>query len=98
MGGHQMSVEEVKKHVKGYYMVFAALLVLTGVTVAVSYLHLSVMGAVLVALAVASTKGSLVALYFMHLISEKAIIYATLALTAILLLSLMMISLYLTVF
>ena len=91
-----MTAEEVKKHVRGYYVVFGALLFLTIVTVAVSYLHLSVLGAVLVALAVASTKGTLVALYFMHLISEQKIIYWTLALTGVLLVFLMMISVYLS--
>ena len=35
-----------------------------------------------VALLVATIKGSLVACYFMHLISEKKLIYAVLALTA----------------
>ena len=50
---------------------------------AVSYLHLSVPLAVTVALLVATIKGSLVACYFMHLISEKKLIYAVLALTVV---------------
>jgi len=83
-GNHSMSVEEVKKHVRQYLFIFGALLVLTVVTVAVSYLHLSTAGAVVVALAVASVKASLVGLFFMHLIDEKKIIYYTLALTAFL--------------
>lgn len=74
---------DVKKHVRTYLMVFAALLVLTVVTVAVSYLHLSVSAAIAVALVIATLKGSLVASYFMHLISEKQFIYFTLALTVI---------------
>jgi caa(3)-type oxidase subunit IV len=37
--------------------------------------------AVTIALIVATIKGSLVACYFMHLISEKKLIYAVLALT-----------------
>ena len=39
--------------------------------------------AVTVALLVATIKGSLVACYFMHLISEKKLIYAVLVLTAV---------------
>jgi len=39
--------------------------------------------AVSVALLVATVKGSLVACYFMHLISEKKLIYAVLALTVV---------------
>ncbi len=56
---------------------------MTIITVAISYLHLPIAMAVTVALLVATIKGSLVACYFMHLISEKKLIYAVLALTAI---------------
>jgi cytochrome c oxidase subunit 4 len=73
---------DIDKHVRVYITVFVALMVLTVITVAVSRLHLSVPIAVTVALLVAIIKGSLVACYFMHLISEKKLIYAVLALTA----------------
>lgn len=72
---------EIDKHVRTYIMVFVSLLVLTMVTVAVSYLHLEVHEAVAVALLIASIKASLVALFFMHLISERQIILMILALT-----------------
>ena len=72
---------DTDKHVRIYITVFVALMVLTVVTVAISRLHLSVPIAVTVALLVAIIKGSLVACYFMHLISEKKLIYAVLALT-----------------
>ena len=62
-------------------MVFVALAALTMITVAVSYLHLQGWHAVAVALAIASVKGFLVAGYFMHLLSEKKLIYAVLLLT-----------------
>ena len=94
MGGHQMTVEEVKSHLKGYYLVFFSLLFLTIVTVAISYLHLPIGLAILVALIVASVKGSLVALYFMHLISEKTVIYQVLALTGVLFIFVMLISFF----
>ena len=74
---------DIDKHVRIYITVFVALMVLTIVTVAISYLHLPIAMAVTVALLVATIKGSLVACYFMHLISEKKLIYAVLALTAI---------------
>jgi len=80
MTGHDAA--DIDRHVRIYITVFVALLVLTMVTVAVSYLHLSVPLAVTVALLVATVKGSLVACYFMHLISEKKLIYAVLMLTA----------------
>jgi cytochrome c oxidase subunit IV len=73
---------EIDKHVKVYITVFVALMVLTIVTVAISRYHLPVPIAITVALLVATIKGSLVACYFMHLISEKKLIYAVLVLTA----------------
>jgi cytochrome c oxidase subunit 4 len=74
---------DIDRHVRVYLTVFAALMVLTIVTVAISYLHLSVPVAVAVALLVATVKGTLVACYFMHLISEKKLIYAVLVLTVV---------------
>jgi caa(3)-type oxidase subunit IV len=49
------------------------------------------MAAIIVALFIASLKASLVAAYFMHLISEKKLIYAALTLTVVLFLVLMVI-------
>jgi cytochrome c oxidase subunit 4 len=72
---------DIQKHVKTYILVFVSLMVLTLVTVAVSYLHLPVRQAIAVALVIATVKGSLVACYFMHLISEKKLIIWVLALT-----------------
>ena len=74
---------DIDKHVRIYISVFVALMVLTIVTVTVSRFHLPVPIAVTVALIVAIIKGSLVACYFMHLISEKKLIYAVLTLTGI---------------
>ena len=75
--------EAVKRHVKIYVAVFAALAVLTVATVYVSYLHLPPLKAVGVALLIATVKGSLVALFFMHLISERQIIFSILGLTVV---------------
>ncbi|MBX2992751.1 MAG: cytochrome C oxidase subunit IV family protein [Bacteroidetes bacterium] len=74
--------DDVKKTVRTYILVFVALMGLTVITVAISYLHLSVAAAITVALIVATVKASLVAMYFMHLVSERKAIYWTLALTA----------------
>ena len=91
-----MPIEEVKKHVRVYLGVFVALLILTGVTVWVSYFHLPIGYAVLVALAVASLKGAMVALFFMHLSHEKKIIYSSLLLTLVFFVVLMSIGFYFT--
>ncbi len=77
------TVEEIKRETRGYVLVFVALMALTVVTVAVSYLHLSVVPAIAVALAIAIVKGSLVACYFMHLISERKLVYYVLVLTVV---------------
>src|SRR5262245_49986477 len=79
-GDHEVDID---RHVRIYITVFVALMVLTIVTVAVSRFHLPVPIAVTVALIVATVKGSLVACYFMHLISEKKLIYAVLGLTVV---------------
>lgn len=75
---------DIDKHVRIYISVFVALMALTIITVAISRLHLPVPMAVTVALIVAIIKGSLVACYFMHLISEKKLIYWVLGVTAFL--------------
>ena len=85
-GDHAVDID---KHVRIYITVFVALMVLTIVTVAMSRFHLPVPIAVTVALIVATIKGSLVACYFMHLISEKKLIYAVLALTVVFFIALM---------
>lgn len=77
--GHDAA--DIDRHVRIYITVFVTLMVLTIVTVAISRFHLPVRMAVAVALFVATVKGSLVACYFMHLISEKKLIYAVLGLT-----------------
>src|ERR687890_1314656 len=74
---------DIDKHVRVYIIVFLALMALTLITVAVSYLDLPPAMAIAVALFVATIKGSLVACYFMHLISEKRLIYAVLFITVI---------------
>jgi len=74
---------DIDKQVKIYITVFVSLMALTIITVAISRFHLTIPIAVSVALLVAIIKGSLVACYFMHLISEQKLIYAVLALTAV---------------
>ena len=78
--GH--SAEEIQAHIKTYVKVFVTLLVLTGVTVGVAYVHLPIGPAIVVALFIASIKGSLVAAEFMHLKGEKKWILYSLVLTA----------------
>src|SRR5690242_17170618 len=74
---------DVQKAVKTYLFIFGALLVGTVVTVLASFIpfgnpHVNI----LVALFIASVKAFLVAGYFMHLMSERKMIYSVLAATA----------------
>jgi cytochrome c oxidase subunit 4 len=75
------AAEEHHVNVRAYLFIFGILLFLTVVTVLVSYWHLPPTLAVLVALAIATLKASLVAAFFMHLKGERVIIYGLLGLT-----------------
>ena len=75
--------DDIDKQVRVYVLVFVALMALTVITVGISYLHLPLLPAVVLALTVALVKGSLVVLFFMHLISERRLIYAALLLTIV---------------
>ena len=73
---------DLDSHVRGYLIVFAALMALTAMTVgAWKFLDMPKWLTIAVALAIAIVKGSLVACFFMHLISEKKLIYSVLVLT-----------------
>jgi cytochrome c oxidase subunit IV len=73
---------DIDRQVRAALFVFASLLVLTGLTVTAYTLHLPIHTAITLALLIAAVKGSLVAGWFMHLISERRIIYWMLALAA----------------
>lgn len=75
--------EDIEEQIRGYLFVFVALLVLTGLTVAVAYLDLPIIPALIIGLTIATVKGGLVAGYFMHLLSEKQVIYFFLAFTVV---------------
>jgi cytochrome c oxidase subunit 4 len=86
---------DVQKHVKKYLLVFYLLIVGTIATVAASWLHIdSVKLTVAIALFIACIKAFLVAGYFMHLISEKKMIYGILAATLFFFVGLMYLTLW----
>ncbi len=89
----ESDADHVREHVRVYLMVFAALGVLTVVTVAISYLDLPTAYAIGIAVVVASVKATLVAAYFMHLVSEEKVIYYLLLLCAAFFLTLMLVPL-----
>jgi len=75
--------EAIRKTVRTYWMIGAALFVFTVITVAVNQIHLAVPLAITVALIIATMKGSMVAAVFMHLSHERMWIYGALVLTVI---------------
>ncbi len=79
--GHDL--EELNSHVRTCIAIFVGLLALTMITVSVSYLDLPVPAAISLALCIALVKGSMVVSIFMHLVSEKEIIFWSLSLTVI---------------
>ena len=74
--------DDISKHVRGYLIIGGTLIVGTVLTVLASYVDLGHSWNIVLALVIATVKASLVALYFMHLISEKQMIYTVLAFTA----------------
>ena len=81
---HEEYAHNVQKHVRGYLMVGATLLVFTGVTVALSYVNFGTQKAnIAVAMLVATFKAGLVAAIFMHLAAEKRLIYRVLIFTGL---------------
>ena len=73
---------DISRHIKVYVSVFVALLLGTILTVAMYYIHFESMTlTITIALFIATVKASLVAGFFMHLVSEKKAIYAILMAT-----------------
>ena len=81
--------------VRGYLFVYFALLAGTGLTVWASFIPFGSREInIAVALLIAGVKAFLVAGYFMHLISERKMIYNVMGFTAFFFLSLMFLTLY----
>lgn len=86
--------EHIRHERNVYLIVFASLAVLTLATVGVVYwFHVPERYAIIVALGIASIKGFLVAGFFMHLLSEKRLIYSVLLLTVVFFVVLMLLPL-----
>jgi caa(3)-type oxidase subunit IV len=86
--------EAVKKSVRTYLMIGAALFAGTIITVAVNQVHLAIPFAITVALIIATIKGSMVGSVFMHLSQEKKWIYGALLLTVFFFIVLMSVPLF----
>jgi caa(3)-type oxidase subunit IV len=92
---NQHSPDHFSHHVRRYLLVFYALLFGTLITVGASYIpfgHRAVN--IGVALFIACGKAFLVAGYFMHLISERKMIYGIMAFTAFFFIGLMFLTIF----
>jgi|SRR6516164_2800056 caa(3)-type oxidase subunit IV len=88
------SPEHFSQHVRRYLYVFYALLFGTIITVLASYIPWGNREInIAVALFIAICKASLVACYFMHLISERKMIYGIMGFTAFFFIGLMFLTL-----
>ena len=75
--------DNFSSHIRRYLIVFFALIIGTAFTVWASYINFGSREInIVVALVIACVKAFLVAGYFMHLISERKMIYCVLAFTA----------------
>ena len=84
----------IDRDVKIYVGIFLSLMVLTALTVgAWKFLDLPLGLTITVALFIASIKATLVACFFMHLISERKLIYSVLILTVVFFIALMVLPL-----
>jgi cytochrome c oxidase subunit 4 len=91
---HAGADDHFSHHIRRYLFVFYALIFGTVITVAASYIPFGNREINIgVALFIAICKASLVACYFMHLISEKKMIYGIMAFTAFFFIGLMFLTL-----
>jgi cytochrome c oxidase subunit IV len=89
------TVDHFSHHVRRYLYVFYALLFGTLITVGASYIQFGHPAVNIgVALVIALGKATLVACYFMHLISERKMIYFIMAFTAVFFMGLMFLTLW----
>ena len=89
------SLEDVRKHVRTYLIIGVALMLGTLLTVWASLIDFgSREYNIAIALVIASAKGFLVAGFFMHLISERKMIYSVLIFTVFFFIALMFLTLW----
>ena len=92
---HSEHHDHIASHVRRYLLVFVALIIGTVLTVWASYIRMPSREInIAVALLIASCKAFLVAGFFMHLVSERKMIYAIMAFTAFFFVGLMALTLW----
>jgi caa(3)-type oxidase subunit IV len=87
------NVESIRKRLKIYRWIFVVLLALTGATAGIFYLHPGGGRATSLALMIATIQAALASAYFMHLNTEKKMIFRILLFTGIFFLGLIFLTL-----
>ncbi len=78
-GDHNHEAEHIRAHVKVYLLIFAMLILGTIVTVAISYKDFGAPWInITIGLIIATIKATLVAGWFMHLVSERRMVHSIL--------------------
>jgi cytochrome c oxidase subunit 4 len=78
-GDHNHEIEHIRGHIKVYVLIFAMLILGTIVTVAISYKDFGAPWInITIGLIIATIKASLVAGWFMHLVSERRMVHSIL--------------------
>ncbi len=77
-----MTNQDIQKETKNYLVIFGGLLILTGVSLGVHFMHLPVQLSIVIIIGIALTQAAISAAYYMHLISEKKLIFFVLAMAA----------------
>jgi cytochrome c oxidase subunit IV len=72
MSTHTEHASNPQAEARGYILTLVALLILTAITVGASYINFG-SGNVVIALAIATMKACIVALFFMHLIHDRPV-------------------------
>jgi cytochrome c oxidase subunit 4 len=72
MSAHNEHAQDPKKEARTYALTLITLLILTVITVGASYIDFGT-GNIVIALAIATIKASIVALFFMHLLHDKPV-------------------------
>ncbi len=76
--------QDIKKEVKGYFLVFGCLLFLTALTVlAATFFKVNLTISIILALAIAAIQAALIVSFFMHIISQKQLVFIVLILAIV---------------
>jgi cytochrome c oxidase subunit 4 len=84
-----ISQQDFQAEIKSYRSIFFSLVFLSAVSVGIHYLHLPTVFNMVLILGIAFIQATLSVCYFMHLITERKLIFLVLILTAVFVISML---------